>query len=167
MQVYKYTLNDDDYIEYLASAGMNDPKVKVRSLTFTFFIPILTGCIMYTMGVRRWYWYLILLLASIGWYFLSQRILSRFFGIKTKDTIDKKGERKYFPITLTVDKGAYSATVNGKTVKGSISDYTIMNRIIVLFPDNGAPMLVPSRVFDGDHEKLKAFLEEISSQKTG
>ena len=164
MQVYNYTLNDNDYIEYLATTGLNDSKVKVRSLTFTFFVPILTGCIMYVMGVRKWYWYLILLISSVGWYFLSRRILSRFFGIKTQDTIDKMGERKYFPVTMKIDNGNYSATVNGKTTKGKITNYTIMNHLIVLVPDNGSAILVPSRVFGDDSNKLKEFIEELSVQ---
>jgi len=162
MQVYNYTLNDNDYVEYLAATGMNDSKVKVRSMTFTSFIPILTACIMYAMGVRKWYWFLIPLVLSVGWYFLSQRILGLFYGIKTRETIDKQGERKYFPITLKVNRGSYSATVNGKTSSGKITDYTIMNHVVVLVPDNGSALLVPSRVFDGDSEKLKEFIEELS-----
>ena len=162
MQVYKYTLNDDDYIEYLATTGMTDSKVKVRSYTFTFFIPILTACIMFAMGVRKWYWYLIPLFASVGWFFLSQRILSRFYGMKAKEAIDKNGDRKYYPITLTVDNGEYTATVNGKKTKGKIANYTIMNRILVLIPENGSAVLVPSRVFDDDHDKLREFIKELA-----
>jgi len=164
MLEYKYTLNDNDYIEYLASTAVNDSKVKVRSLTFTFFIPILTGCIMWVMGVRKYYWFLLLLVLSVGWYFFSQRILGLFFGIKTKDTIEKEGKRKYFPMTLQVDKGNYTVSTNGKTLKGKISNYTIMNRLIVLFPDNGSALLVPSRVFEDDPHKLKEFIEELSEK---
>lgn len=162
MQEYRYTLNDNDYVEYMAATGATDSKVKVRAATFTFFIPILTACIMFAMGVRKWYWFLIPLALSPLWYFFSQRILGLFFGIKTKDAIDKQGERKYFPITLKLNKGTYSASVKGNTIKGKISDYTIMNHVIVLFPENGSPVLVPSRVFEDDPEKLKLFLEELS-----
>ncbi|MBR0137812.1 MAG: hypothetical protein IJM15_05330 [Erysipelotrichaceae bacterium] len=162
MQAYKYTLNDEDYVEYMAATGATDSKVKVRSATFTFFIPILTACIMFAMGVRKWYWFLIPLALSPLWYFFSQRILGLFFGIKTKEVINKRGERKYFPISLKVEKGTYSATSNGTSVRGKIRDYTIMNHVIVLFPDNGSPILVPSRVFDNDPENLKVFLEELS-----
>lgn len=164
MLEYKYTLNDDDYVEYLASTAATDSKVKVRSLTFTFFIPILTGCIMWVMGVRKLYWFLLLLVLSVGWYFLSQRILGLFFGIKTKDTIEKKGDRKYYPITLEIDKGRYTAITNGRTIRGRIANYTIMNRLIVLFPDNGSAVLVPSRVFEDDPQKLKEFIEELTDQ---
>ena len=163
MQKYTYTLQDNDYIEFLENQAAGNKMIIYRSLLFTYgSIPVL-ACAIYAMGVRKLPVYLILLLLFLIWIPISKQIIGRIIRHSIEKKLTEMGDRSYKQMTVEIDH----LDVNVKTAKNKTTDriagYQAFGHLLVLQLANGGQLLLPSRIFQ-DEKELAGLMTELRGE---
>lgn len=152
MQEYIYTLNDSDYIEYLEDTATRDRTVVFRSLLFTYgSLPVL-GLALWLMGVRKVLIYAALLLLFFLWVPLSKQMIGKLIRSSIEKKLKESGERKYSEMKVSVHDGRAVVKTGNDTSEQRILGCRMFGHLLVLTMENGADLLIPSRVFKEDAE---------------
>ena len=163
MQKYTYTLQDNDYIEYLEKQATGSKMIIYRSLLFTYgSIPILALAI-YAMGIRRLPVYLILLLLFFIWIPISKAIVGKVFRSSIEKKLSEKGDRNYQEMTVQIDHQDVQVTSAKQKVKDKIAGYQAFGHLLVLQLSEGGQVILPSRIFH-DEKDLAGLLKEIQGE---
>jgi len=156
----KYTLKEDEYIEYVSYLASRTATVK-RSITlFALSLPVILACVLIMKKPSGWVWYVLCLLLAGAWIALASKtypkMLANLVGAKLKSRPYTANE-----VSLKLDDDSFSTVSEGKRVViDSVDGYTLLRKVIVASSGN-YDIVVPLRVFDGDDER-NDFLARIA-----
>ncbi len=163
MHEYTYTLQDNDYIEYLENQASENKMIFYRSLLFTYgSVPIL-ACAVYAMGIRKLPVYCILLLLFLAWIPVSKKIIGKVFRTSIEKKLEETGKRNYRQMTVQIDHRDVQVTSEKQKTSDQIASYQAFGHLLVLQLAGGSQLLLPSRIFP-DEKDLADLLKEIKGE---
>lgn len=164
MQEYTYTLNDDDYIEYLEAKTLSDKMVIFRSLLLTYgSLPILALAV-YLMGVRKLWVYLVLVLLFIVWIPLSRKLLWKIINSNIRTKLEEAGNRNYKEMKISVKDGDITVTTGKETKTVKAAGYRLYRHLLIMNLADGSDLLIPQRIF-GSEKDLGDLMKELREVK--
>lgn len=158
MDTYTYQLTEQEYFEYAKSIVVRDRKMRFYRLNFSILLPVILAILILGFGLRNGWVYLAALLLSFIWLLFANWLFQRAVRNKTQQLLNENGALKMSEIRLRIsDQGIW---VNDSRL--TLQQYLLMNEMIKLTFTNGSEVLVPSRLFENDQNKLKAFLKHLA-----
>ena len=163
MQKYTYTLQDNDYIEYLEKQATDNKMIVYRSLLFTYgSIPVL-ACAFYATGIRKLSVYCILLLLFLIWIPISKGIIGKIFRSSIQKKMEEAGERSYHEMTVQIDHQNIMVKSAKENTSDRIAGYQAFGHLLVLQLAAGNQLILPSRIFK-DEKDLAGLMKEIQGE---
>ncbi|HAE15486.1 MAG TPA: hypothetical protein DCG51_02950 [Erysipelotrichaceae bacterium] len=160
MQKYRYSLNDSDYVEYLAGLATENRIVQFRSILFTFGSVPVAALACRLSGVTNKYVYLGLLLLLILWIPFSKRIVGRIIEGTARKKLERSPERHYPEMSVRLEGRNITVSQKGQEVNSQVAGYKTFGTIMILLMNNGSQVIIPSRLFQKE-QTLTDLLREL------